>query len=121
MDHSIIRNKARLVVQCDNQKKGIDFHETFVSIARLEVIKSLLAFACLMDFKFFQIIVKSIFLNGYIAKEIYAGQSPDFENQQSFISLKQAPHASHEKLSKFLLKNDFIRGTIDMTLFTKRK
>ena len=34
----ITRNKARLVAQGYNQDEGIDFDETFVHVARLEVI-----------------------------------------------------------------------------------
>ena len=33
--------------------------------------------------------------------------------------LKQAPRAWYERLSSFLLSNDFIKGKVDTTLFTK--
>ena len=33
-----------------------------------------------MNFKLFQIDVKSTFLNGYIAKKVYVEQPPNFEN-----------------------------------------
>ena len=48
MDESgvVVRNKARLVAQRYNQKKTIDFYETFAPVARLESIRMLLAFAC---------------------------------------------------------------------------
>ena len=35
-----------------------------------------------MDFKLFQIDVKSAFLNEYIANEVYMEQSPIFENHE---------------------------------------
>ena len=38
---TITRNKARLVVQGDNQEEGIDYEETFAPVAR---IKALLEF-----------------------------------------------------------------------------
>ena len=67
----IVRNKARLVAKGYNQEEGIDYDETYAPVARLEAIRLLLAFACIMDFKLFQMDVKSVFLNGYIEEEIY--------------------------------------------------
>ena len=68
MDESgnVIRNKTRLVAQGYSQEEGINFDETYAPVARLESIRLLLAFACYMDFKLFQMDVKSVFLNGFI-------------------------------------------------------
>ena len=71
---NVVRNKARLVAQGYNQEEGIDFDETFTPVARIEVIRLLLAFACHMDLKLFQMDVKSAFLNGFIQKEVYVEQ-----------------------------------------------
>jgi hypothetical protein len=38
------RCKSRLVAQGFSQKEGIDYEETFAPVARLEVIRILLAF-----------------------------------------------------------------------------
>jgi hypothetical protein len=46
--------------------EGLDFGETFASIARLEAIRILLAFAASKGFKLYQMNVKSAFLNGVI-------------------------------------------------------
>ena len=35
--------------------------------------------------------------------------------------MKQAPGAWYERLSSFLLENEFTRDSVDITLFTKRK
>ena len=43
-DGSVVRNKPRLVVQGFTQIEGIDFGEIFTPVARLEVIRILLAF-----------------------------------------------------------------------------
>jgi hypothetical protein len=43
--------------------EGIYFEETFSPVARLEAIKMFMAFACLKNFKIYQIDVKSAFLN----------------------------------------------------------
>ncbi|GJR24214.1 ribonuclease H-like domain-containing protein [Tanacetum coccineum] len=65
----VSRNKARLVVQGYNQQEGIDYDETYVPVAKLESIRILLAYACALDFKLFQMDVKSAFLNGFINEE----------------------------------------------------
>jgi hypothetical protein len=61
-----MRNKAHLVAQWYSQVEGIDFGETFASVARLEPIRILLAFAACKGFKLYQMDVKSVFLNGVI-------------------------------------------------------
>ena len=62
----MVRNKTRLVAQGYNQEEGIDFDETFAPVTRIEAIRLLLAFACHVNFKLFQIDVKSAFLNDFI-------------------------------------------------------
>ena len=71
---TVIRNKSRLVVQGYTQVEGIDFDETFVSIARLESIRILLAIASHLNFKLYQMDVKSAFLNGMLQEEVYVEQ-----------------------------------------------
>ena len=127
----VIRNKARLVAKGYNQEEGIDFDETFAPVARLEAIRLLLAFACHMNFNLFQMDVKSAFLNGFINEEVYVEQPPGFEDHEfsnhvfklhkALYGLKQAPRAWYDRLSKFLIENDFARGNVDKTLFLKRK
>ncbi len=75
--------------------------------------------------------VKSAFLNGFIEEEVYVEQPPGFENHElpnhvfrlhkALYGLKQAPRAWYDRLSKFLLNNNFSRGNVDKTLFLKRK
>ena len=113
------------------QKEGIDYYETFAPIARLETIRILLAFSCYMDFKLYQMDVKSAFLNGTIKEEVYIEQPLGFEDHKfpnhvyklnkALYGLKQAPRAWYERLSKFLIENGFKRGNVDTTLFIKKK
>ena len=67
----IIKNKSILVCKGYAQVEGIDFEETFAPVARLEVIKMFLAFACFNNFKIYQMDVKSTFLNGTLEEENY--------------------------------------------------
>ncbi|GKB03376.1 retrovirus-related pol polyprotein from transposon TNT 1-94 [Tanacetum coccineum] len=71
--------------------------------ARLESITILLAYACALDFKLFEVDVKSAFLNGFINEEVYAAQplgfidfeKPDhvYKLKKALYGLKQAPKA----------------------------
>ena len=64
------------------QEEDIDYDETFAPMARLEAIRILLAFACFMNFKLYQMNVKNIFLNGIIKEEVYVKQSSGFEDYE---------------------------------------
>ena len=76
----VVRNKARLVAKGYSQEEGIDYDETFAPVARLEAIRLLLAFAAHMNFKLFQMDVKSAFLNGYLKELVYVEQPEGFED-----------------------------------------
>ncbi|GJV38967.1 retrovirus-related pol polyprotein from transposon TNT 1-94 [Tanacetum coccineum] len=127
----VSRNKARLVSQGYNQQEGINYDETYALVARLESIRILLAYACALDFKLFQMDVKSAFLNGFINEEVYVAQPPrfiDFEKpdhvyklKKALYGLKQAPKAWYDRLKAFLIKHQYNMGMVDNTLFTKKK
>ncbi|GKB07499.1 retrovirus-related pol polyprotein from transposon TNT 1-94 [Tanacetum coccineum] len=63
------KNKARLVAQGYSQEEGIDYDETFAPVAMMEAIRIFLAFATYMNFKVYQMDVKSAFLNGKLKKK----------------------------------------------------
>ncbi|GJS24308.1 retrovirus-related pol polyprotein from transposon TNT 1-94 [Tanacetum coccineum] len=100
---NVSRNKARLVAQDYNQQEGIDYDETYASVARFESIRILLAHACANDFKLYQMDVKSAFLNGFINEEVCVTQPLVFiefgksnhvyKLKKALYGLKQAPKA----------------------------
>ena len=47
------------------QVEGKDFDESFAPVVRLESIRILLSIACIMNFKLYQMDMKSTFLNGF--------------------------------------------------------
>ena len=71
---TVIRNKLRLVAQGYTQVEGIDLDETFAPVAKLESIRILLAIASHLNFKLYQMDVKSAFLNGMLQEEVYVEQ-----------------------------------------------
>ncbi|KAL8109944.1 hypothetical protein AgCh_025879 [Apium graveolens] len=90
-----------------------------VIVARLESIRMLLAYVCYKKIKLHQMDVKSAFLNRFLEEEVYVKQPPGFEHEQhpdyiyklkkALYGLKQASRAWYKRLSKFLIKNGFIR------------
>ncbi|GJR93306.1 putative ribonuclease H-like domain-containing protein [Tanacetum coccineum] len=127
----VFKNKAWLVAQGFRQEEGMDYDEVFAPIARIEVIRLFLAFASYMGFTVYQMDVKSAFLYGTIEEEVYVHQPPGFVDPahpnkvykviKALYGLHQAPRAWYETLSSFLMENGFRRGTIDKTLFIKKK
>ena len=63
---TVIRNKSKLVAQGYTHVERIDFYETFAPVARLESIRTLLAIVSHLNFKLYQVDVKSVFLNGML-------------------------------------------------------
>src|ERR1044072_7966291 len=128
---TVTRNKARLVAQGYTQIEGVDFDETFSPVARLESIRLLLAVACLLNFKLYQMDVKSAFLNGYLNEEVYVEQPKGFVDphhpqhvyklKKALYGLKQAPRAWYEKLTEFLTNHGYNKGGSDKTLFVKKE
>ncbi|GJT70548.1 putative ribonuclease H-like domain-containing protein [Tanacetum coccineum] len=126
----VVRNKARLVAQGHRQEEGIDYDEVFAPVARIEAIRTFLAFASYMGFIVYQMDVKSVFLYGKIDEVVYVSQPPGFIDPKypkkvckvvkALYGLHQAPRAWYATLSTFLLKNGYRRGTIDKTLFIKK-
>ncbi|GJS59796.1 retrovirus-related pol polyprotein from transposon TNT 1-94 [Tanacetum coccineum] len=123
--------KAWLVAQGYNQQEGIDYDETYAPVAKLESIRRLLAYACALDFKLFQMDVKGAFLNGFINEEVCVAQPLgfiDFEKpnhvyklKKALYGLKQAPKAWYDRLKAFLIKHEYKMGMVDNTLFTKKR
>ena len=82
-----------------------------------------------MDFKLYQMDVKSAFLNGFIEEKVYIEQPPgfasfDFPNyvfklSKTLYGLKQAPRAWYERLSNFLLEKGFSKKNLTQ-LFSLR-
>nr|GFA57383.1 hypothetical protein [Tanacetum cinerariifolium] len=126
----ILKNKARLVARGYRQEEGIDFEESFASVARLEAIRIFLAYAVQNNMVVYQIDVKTAFLNGKLREEVYVNQPDGFVDsdnpnhvyklKKALYGLKQAPRAWYDMLSSFLLSQDFSKGSVDLTLFIRR-
>ena len=112
------------------QVEGIDFDESFALVARLESIQFLLSIECIMNFKLYQMDVKSAFWDGFLNKEVFVEQPKGFQDphfpdhvlklKKALYGLKQAPRAWYDRFTTYLLDHGFTRGQVDRTLFVKR-
>ncbi|GKA19375.1 retrovirus-related pol polyprotein from transposon TNT 1-94 [Tanacetum coccineum] len=126
-----LENKARLVAHSYRQEDGINFEESFAPVARLDAIRIFLAYAAHMNMVVYQMDVKTAFLNAILREEVYVSQPDEFMDQdnpnhvymlkKALYGFKQAPRAWYDLLSKFLLSQDFSKGTVDPTLFIRRQ
>nr|GEY52289.1 hypothetical protein [Tanacetum cinerariifolium] len=127
----VIQNKSRLVSVGYSQQEGINYDETFVPVARIKSIRLFLAYVAHKDFTVFQMDVKTMFLNGILKEEVYVGQPLGFVSkrypdhvyalEKARYGLKQTPRAWYDILLQFLNDSDFQKGSIDTTLFIKKK
>ncbi|GJU44702.1 putative ribonuclease H-like domain-containing protein [Tanacetum coccineum] len=127
----ILKNKACLVARGYRQEEGINFEESFAPVARLDVIRIFLAYATHMNMIAYQMDVKTTFLNDILREEVYVSQPDGFVDQDNpnhvyklkkvLYGLKQAPRAWYDLLSKFLLSQEFSKGTVDPTLSIRRQ
>ena len=78
-DGNVVKHKARLVAKGFSQQCGIDYNETFSPVARLDTLRIVLAITRHHKWKFYQMDVKSTFLNGILQEEVYVQQPPSYQ------------------------------------------
>ncbi|GKA01877.1 retrovirus-related pol polyprotein from transposon TNT 1-94 [Tanacetum coccineum] len=102
-----------VVIKGYAQKEGIDFEESFVPVARLEVVRLFIAYAAHKSFTVYQMDVKTTFIYGPLKEEVYVNQPDGFVDsyhpnqvyhlKKALYGLKQAPRAWYDELSTFLI------------------
>nr|GEU56325.1 hypothetical protein [Tanacetum cinerariifolium] len=129
--HEFERLEVWELVPCpDNiQEKGIDFEESFAPVARIKAIRIFVANAAHKNMTIYQIDIKMDFLNSELKEEVYVSQPEGFidQNNPSHIyklkmdlyGLKQALRAWYDMLSSFHISQQFSKGAVDPTLFTR--
>jgi hypothetical protein len=129
VDGSIEKYKARFVARGLSQKEGIDYEETFATVARYTLIRTIIALVAKMKWKLHQMDVKTTFLNGVIEEEVYIEQPQGFEVEdrkshvcrlkKSLYGLKQAPRAWYGRIDSFLMSLGFTKSKEDSNLYFK--
>nr|GFA21278.1 retrovirus-related Pol polyprotein from transposon TNT 1-94 [Tanacetum cinerariifolium] len=126
----VLKNKARLVTKGYRQEEGIDFEESFAPVACIEAIRIFIANATSRNLTVYQMDVKTAFLNGELKEEVYVSQPKGFVDpdhlkhvyrlKKALYGLKQAIRAWYDTLSRFFLDNNFSKGAVYPTLFTRK-
>nr|GEX01244.1 reverse transcriptase [Tanacetum cinerariifolium] len=100
--------EARLVAKGYKQKHRIDYEEVFAPVARLETIRMIITVAAQHKWKIHQMDVKSAFLSGLLAEEVYVEQPERYVSKgqkgkvlrlkKALYGLKQAPCAWNTRI-----------------------
>ncbi|CAH9068461.1 unnamed protein product, partial [Cuscuta epithymum] len=127
-DGTIERLKARLVVFGNHQEEGIDYTETFASVAKMVTVRTFLAVAAAKNWELHQMDVHNAFLHGDMNEEVYMKPPPGFYPTQpgvvcrlkkSLYGLQQAPRFA--KLAASLRDYGFFQSYSDYSLFIFRR
>ncbi|MDB5911072.1 MAG: hypothetical protein JWP34_5189 [Massilia sp.] len=132
--------KVRLVARGFEQKEGVDFDQTFASVAKASTWRILLSIAASYDWEIHQIDVVSAFLNGDLDEEVYmevpegmrlffdrfpkensikfdSGSNQVLRVLRSLYGLKQAPRQWARSLKKALKGLNFVQSRADEAIF----
>nr|GEZ98940.1 putative ribonuclease H-like domain-containing protein [Tanacetum cinerariifolium] len=107
------------VIITETSEEGIDFEESFASVARLEAVRIFVAYAAHKSFPIYQMHVKMAFLNGLLKEGVYVAQPDEFVDpdhpqkvyrlRKALYGLKQALRACYNELSNFLISKGFTK------------
>ncbi|GKA94701.1 retrovirus-related pol polyprotein from transposon TNT 1-94 [Tanacetum coccineum] len=114
----VLKNKARLIPQGFRQEEGINFEESFTSVARIEAIHIFIAYTANKNMTIYHMDVKTAFLNDELKEEVYISQPEGFVDhdnsshvykiKKALYGLKQAPHAWVRRYNDFASTNTAI-------------
>ena len=80
---NVVKHKARLVVKGYAQRRGVDFDEVFAPVARMEIVRVLLALAAHSGWQVHHMVVQSLFLNGNLLRRCMSSSHQDSSTQRS--------------------------------------
>ncbi|GJU44243.1 zinc finger, CCHC-type containing protein [Tanacetum coccineum] len=129
VDGTIEKFKAMLAIQGFKQKSRIDYFDTYALVARISVIRLLIAIASIHNLINHHMDMKTTFLNSELDKEVYINQPQGFimpgnENKvckliKSLYELKQAPKQWHQKFDEVVLSNSYLLNQVDKCVYSK--
>jgi len=131
---NVIHYKVHLVAQGFSQVPGIDYFDTFMPVAKLAAIHSVLAMAAADDMEMHQIDIKGAYLNGELTNRevIYMSQPPSYHIpnsphlvchlQKTLYNLKQSGHQWYQCLVDIMLQHlGFMCCDVNQAVFFHRQ
>jgi len=101
----------------------------FAPVARLDIVRMILAIAARNKWSVHQMDVKSAFLNGFLEEEVYVKQPLGYEIdgqegkvyklKKALYGLKQAPRVWYSRMDEYLKGEGFKRSPSEPTLYIK--
>ena len=99
-------------------------------MARLDIVRMILALAAHKAWKIGQLDVKSAFLHGDLSEDVYVDQPRGYEQKgkehmvyklhKALYGLKQAPRAWFNRIEAYFTKEGFQKCESEQTLFTRK-
>ena len=97
----------------------------------METIREVFSIVAQHKWKFYQMDVKSEFLNAVLMEEVYVEKPLGYEKEgqehkvcrlkKDLYGLKQAPSAWYSRIDAYLLENGFEKCEVEPTLYIKEK
>jgi len=120
-----IQYKARLVIRGFEQQAGVDFDETFTLVAKLQILRMMLAYTAVHNGEIEQMDVVTAFLNPKVDGDVYMALPQGIEVdkpqvcklRKSLYGLKQAPHLWYEHIDHFLRSRGLQRCEYDPNVY----
>ncbi|KAL0403961.1 UNVERIFIED_CONTAM: Retrovirus-related Pol polyprotein from transposon RE2 [Sesamum radiatum] len=127
-DRSVQRHKARLVAKGYNQIEGIDYFDSFSSVAKSVTVRVLMAIAAARNWPLLQLDINNAFLHGSLDEEVYMIPPEGYDLhtpglvcqlKKSLYGLKQASRQWNIELTTKLQNYGFVQSPHDHCLFVK--
>ncbi|PNX82538.1 putative retrotransposon Ty1-copia subclass protein, partial [Trifolium pratense] len=125
----IERYKARLVAKGYSQREGIDYKETFSPVSTKDAFRVVMALVAHFDLELHQMDVKTAFLNGELAEDVYMFQPEGFAEagkehlvcklNKSIYGLKQASRQWYLKFDQVVTSFGFKENASDQCIYLK--
>jgi hypothetical protein len=124
-DGYVSRYKAKLVAKGYAQTYGINYEETYSLVAKMIIVRTIIAMTKAKRWSLHQMDVKNVFLHGDLHEEMYMEQPPSYVDQtrpnlvyrlkKTLYGLKQAPRDWSDKIGQYVKKTD--RGIIVIVIY----
>ena len=117
-----------MVSKCFSKFQGVDYHETFAPVEKMDSIRLVLAIAPSKHWEVHHMDVKSFFLHGDLQDDIYMKHPEVYtldpslvcKLQKSLYGLKQAPRSWYAKMDAFLLSQNFEKCKSDPNVYLQQ-